>query len=70
MREPARDPGQMPDQVGHNDKKSPAMAGLLRFLDKLEMTSLSELTTYLLCWICAWAAARRAIGTRNGEQET
>ena len=25
---------------------------------------------YLLCSIAAWAAARRAIGTRNGEQET
>ncbi len=26
--------------------------------------------TYLLCSIAAWAAARRAMGTRNGEQET
>ena len=25
---------------------------------------------YLLCSMAAWAAARRAIGTRNGEQET
>jgi len=32
-------------------------------------TSDSELF-YLLCLIFAWAAAKRAIGTRNGEQLT
>lgn len=30
----------------------------------------SETLNYLLCSIAAWAADNRAIGTRNGEQET
>ncbi len=35
----------------------------------VRLVCLKELS-YLLCEIAACAAARRAIGTRNGEQET
>lgn len=55
---------------GRLRRESPLIAGLWRFLGKLEMTSLPGFSFYLLCRISAWAAARRAIGTRNGEQDT
>ena len=44
------------------------------FVDKLLFNQILRFAqndrAYLLCSMAAWAAARRAIGTRKGEQET
>ena len=46
--------------ISEDEKSQPRKAGFFYWVR----------IAYAFCLISAWAAARRAMGTRNGEQET